>query len=298
MLENPDILLQNATHGNTTFLDKSGKPISVEQMFANPVADLQTAITRVVPHIKRLTPQIHQMIKDIPDRACSPIRKQFYQTTLDMRLEHILEPALHHIQAHDHAMQNQDVTIPMPTMFNHHDPIIETTRRTTQALKHDHVISLPQYFDLINTASSVEIQQGIKESLVQDLIQYSRPCAVQAVQQAAKFFQTDVNISQSQIPIQINYISTPDHQNDVLNITAGSLNQPIIIHLSDLFDAAKHTMMPELYAQFVQDTKTFITERCGIMTFENHTELIADIQTPIQNDHVLDLSDSDDLTLT
>lgn len=98
LLNNPDVLLQSILSTNTTFLDAEGHNILARQMFTFDIMPLQQALTRVVPKLQQAQPLIQQLIQDIPDRACSPIRKQFYNTTLDMRLQHILIPALTQIQ--------------------------------------------------------------------------------------------------------------------------------------------------------------------------------------------------------
>ncbi|MDE5952255.1 MAG: hypothetical protein K2H12_11820 [Acetatifactor sp.] len=53
------------------------------------IPELRQAIVKNVPKIKE---NIYHLIGELPDKACSPVRKEFYKQSLAIRLELILEP--------------------------------------------------------------------------------------------------------------------------------------------------------------------------------------------------------------
>lgn len=56
------------------------------------IPELRQAIVKNVPKIKENMENIYHLIGELPDKACSPVRKEFYKQSLAMRLELILEP--------------------------------------------------------------------------------------------------------------------------------------------------------------------------------------------------------------
>ena len=56
------------------------------------IPELRQAIVKNVPKIKENMENIYHLIDELPDRACSPVRKEFYKQSLAIRLELILEP--------------------------------------------------------------------------------------------------------------------------------------------------------------------------------------------------------------
>lgn len=56
------------------------------------IPELRQAIVKNVPKIKENMENIYHLISELPDKACSPVRKEFYKQSLAIRLELILEP--------------------------------------------------------------------------------------------------------------------------------------------------------------------------------------------------------------
>ena len=56
------------------------------------IPELRQAIVKNVPKIKENMENIYHLIDELPDKACSPVRKEFYKQSPAVRLELILEP--------------------------------------------------------------------------------------------------------------------------------------------------------------------------------------------------------------
>lgn len=64
----------------------------VRDILRMDIPELRQAIKKNVPRISEHMDDIHHLIDDLPDRACSPVRKTFYKVSSDMRLDMLLTP--------------------------------------------------------------------------------------------------------------------------------------------------------------------------------------------------------------
>ena len=91
MAASENIIKSSIINGITSF-GKNNVPFLSKEMIKMDIPELHQAIKKNVPKIKENMTNIYHLIDELPDRACSQVRKAFYKQTLAMRLELILEP--------------------------------------------------------------------------------------------------------------------------------------------------------------------------------------------------------------
>ena len=80
----------NILNGITAF--GAEKNFLARDVIKMDIPELRQAIVKNVPKIKENMENIYHLIGELPDKACSPVRKEFYKQSLAIRLELILEP--------------------------------------------------------------------------------------------------------------------------------------------------------------------------------------------------------------
>lgn len=88
----------NLFTGGRTAYEYNGKLLSAKKMLKQDIPELQEAIRRNVPNIRRRMPEIQSLILEIPETyegidVCSDIRKQHYIKGMNVRLDALLTPA-------------------------------------------------------------------------------------------------------------------------------------------------------------------------------------------------------------
>lgn len=91
IMQSENIMKDSAVNGITAF-GKEGKPFLARDVIKMDIPELRQAIVKNVPKIKENMENINHLINELPDKACSPVRKEFYKQSLAIRLELILEP--------------------------------------------------------------------------------------------------------------------------------------------------------------------------------------------------------------
>ncbi len=82
----------NGIMGSMTAFGKGEKAYSVKKLFDLDLDGVNEAILRVVPAIESNMDKITALIQDVPERACSNIRKEYYIKSLEARMEYLLKP--------------------------------------------------------------------------------------------------------------------------------------------------------------------------------------------------------------
>lgn len=85
-------ILGSIMNSVTAFGNKERR-YSAKEMINADFPELHASLIRNVPVIKEKMTEISDMIRNIPDEACSRIRKDFYIESLGLRMEHLLLPA-------------------------------------------------------------------------------------------------------------------------------------------------------------------------------------------------------------
>ncbi len=80
--------------GSISVFGKNGKNYLVKELIGLELPGFHEAALRNVPIIEKKLNDMKYMIEQIPDIACSKIRKEFYKASLDIRLEIFLEKEL------------------------------------------------------------------------------------------------------------------------------------------------------------------------------------------------------------
>lgn len=91
MMKSENIMKDSIVNGITVF-GKEGKPFLSKDIIKLDIPELRQAIVKNVPKIKENLENFYHLIDELPDKACSPVRKEFYKQSLAIRLELILEP--------------------------------------------------------------------------------------------------------------------------------------------------------------------------------------------------------------
>lgn len=86
--------IYNSIINGKSIFGKDGESFYTRTLLKTPIDELQNALIKNVPLIKKQYSAICELIDEIPDNACSQIRKEFYKKSLEARITYILEPAL------------------------------------------------------------------------------------------------------------------------------------------------------------------------------------------------------------
>ncbi len=94
--ESNEQIVTRAVGGRTSFV-YNGKTLSVKRMLSLGVPELNSAIVRLTPLIRKMLPDIYQMIDDIPENyhgltVIESARKYYYKLVLDIRHSYLFEP--------------------------------------------------------------------------------------------------------------------------------------------------------------------------------------------------------------
>ena len=101
MLDNEQVLLGSIMGSNTTFSDAEGNIILAREMLQKDFTGLSEAVIKIVPKIHEKMDSIIDIIRNIPDEACSKIRKDFYCESIKIRYQKLLFPALERVRCSD-----------------------------------------------------------------------------------------------------------------------------------------------------------------------------------------------------
>lgn len=93
MLHNGEKALQDNVKNSISAFGKDDNNFSMEAILNLANDDLRAALLRNVPVIAEKRNEIFDLIDAVPAEACSGVRKEFYQKTLDIRYRDILFPA-------------------------------------------------------------------------------------------------------------------------------------------------------------------------------------------------------------
>ncbi len=82
---------ERVTGGRTVYMYKD-KQLSAKRMLELDIEGLKDALIRVVPKIRDNIDRIREFINNIPEPACSNIRKEYYSNSIQIRLDKLLQP--------------------------------------------------------------------------------------------------------------------------------------------------------------------------------------------------------------
>lgn len=92
MLENPEVM-KNSVLNCCTSYSRDEKIITAKEMLELDIPELKKAVIKNYSLINNKMDEIHKFVNEIPDEACSKIRKDFYNKSLDLRFEYLLKKA-------------------------------------------------------------------------------------------------------------------------------------------------------------------------------------------------------------
>ena len=92
ILDNPNGM-NDSTGSCITAFGEDGSHYSIRKMIGLRIPELHEAIIRNVPKIESHLAEIMKLIDNVPDEACSTIRKEFYKRSLKCRFDTVLKPA-------------------------------------------------------------------------------------------------------------------------------------------------------------------------------------------------------------
>lgn len=92
MLGSESKIKDNVLNGISAF-GKDNVNFMIKDLLFFDIPELKKALIKNIPKLKENFPKIEKMIDEIPNEACSEIRKSFYKETLKARIEYLLEPA-------------------------------------------------------------------------------------------------------------------------------------------------------------------------------------------------------------
>lgn len=98
IMSNKDRLTELALGSRTAYVI-DGHQISAKKFVQIQDKELQKALQKVIPLVQEHKQQIIEMIQEIPEtymgiQVCSDTQKQFMLSSMELRLEHLLEPAI------------------------------------------------------------------------------------------------------------------------------------------------------------------------------------------------------------
>lgn len=97
--------IKNSVMGNITAFGKDGHAYSVKKLFELDLDGINEAILRVVPKIEENMDKIIEFINNIPDKACSNIRKEFYIKSIEARMEYLLMPLFEKLECKEEGIE-------------------------------------------------------------------------------------------------------------------------------------------------------------------------------------------------
>lgn len=98
--------------GERTAYEYNGKQLSAKKMLRQNIPELQSAMERNIPNIQEHLSDIKAFISNIPEQyhgktVCSDIRKQYYITGIETRLQQLLLPAYEKMKQQPTTRENR-----------------------------------------------------------------------------------------------------------------------------------------------------------------------------------------------